>query len=1069
MPRLRSRSGLTGPLDLQGPSDADDGGDDEVMMTPNANGQKHNDDDDDENDDDDDDDDEDDSLSEPSPPPKDQFVNASKGLLGLKESLINKRLIEENFETIQGKLSKLDAKLGQTDAVVKKEVVGSKEDVVQFEEVIEQCHAIETRVEKQESTAQAQLELLQKSAGAASSHFQSLRGKYPDLGVAVVRLIPFFFFDREHSMLDIHPQYKELMEQDFAHVLQQTSLAAVGPAPSQDVTVWQGRLDEANEKEKRREQELQKANKKAEGYRANVSAVREQAAREKADLEKRLQEAEANVDRYKSNCVEKAKEAKKYHNRKLEKDRQLMDEAKLRLDQEKQLKAAEERLQQYERKIQQKDKENAGLSETVSTLTRAKEGTSSAIGTLRSTVNALRDQQEKAKQTYDETLADITADAKEGRKELEDRIQLLEREKRDVEVQLGAEKSRVAELRADVESLQGEGAKLRNEKSQLRVRLDQVRNELSEQIGQVEQLQSCNEELQEQHQKDAARLDALRKQTRQTFQQDEQYRSLLRAKEELEVELKKDAQTHATKVFDLNSKCRGLETTILQKEEELKSERDEIARMTKSWQQSRKLYHEARSEARKHGQKVSDLEGEVSLVNESLTKEQEQNESLQKKLLDGKKSLEAAERRNRELTDDIARNGEYAEDLKKRWEETNERLKMTRQERRQLQEGFRKREDQLNEGFRQKENELKEEANGRVEAMMEKKRQQQEEANGRLEALRQEIRHQQEEARGRLEAMLKEKRQLQERFEEEKRLLQQSFRQREDELATVGKRQLQDFKRRMQSFWTQLACPVTSVAVEECGVFVDSLLEWGSRAQPVQLGPVHEQKGHWMILDSWMDDDMAGPETLQPSLSNETCTMASLLLDVYRFASSGLVDGQECQIRVRRLIELVSTCSTTTVQVEMFAASARLFVAAVLHRPAESIAVAVAFWQLMAIVEQRWSETLAWGQTKEALEAYLEGHEYSVMFEIVLGRKEVREETGCRFWADSVAVYSQKHATTVLLVDIQTRSLRLIAKERCHVDWLETRVQPPVMKQQEVISLKVTKDDDCMWAFLYLC
>lgn len=151
-----------------------------------------------------------------------------------------------------------------------------------------------------------------------------------------------------------------------------------------------------------------------------------------------------------------------------------------------------------------------------------------------------------------------------------------------------------------------------------------------------------------------------------------------------------------------------------------------------------------------------------------------------------------------------------------------------------------------------------------------------------------------------------------------------------------------------------------------------------------------------------------------------------MVLEVFKAAITGNILTTRCHLTLKGMIELVSTIPT--IHAGVFTELATVFVKAVEVQPRDGFEVGLIFWQLMSIVEQRWRLDMA--AAKNSLTAILGNHDYSGIFEIVMGIKAPREGEDCHFFADTVAVFTRDGAPSAAVIDVEDRSIRFFAKSR---------------------------------------
>lgn len=150
------------------------------------------------------------------------------------------------------------------------------------------------------------------------------------------------------------------------------------------------------------------------------------------------------------------------------------------------------------------------------------------------------------------------------------------------------------------------------------------------------------------------------------------------------------------------------------------------------------------------------------------------------------------------------------------------------------------------------------------------------------------------------------------------------------------------------------------------------------------------------------------------------------------------------------LAGLITSVGSTGTQLMPMAILAELVdkVAVALREVAHTqVEFALAFWQLMELVEHRIGRQVPadsrWQEHKRSLSLWLEQHPCALVFDILRDKVDLRRHDLCRLFGDSVGLCSHRDWKSAVLFDIDSRSLRFVDKALVSMHRLDTlRVGP---------------------------
>ncbi|KAG6357874.1 hypothetical protein INS49_013757 [Diaporthe citri] len=205
----------------------------------------------------------------------------------------------------------------------------------------------------------------------------------------------------------------------------------------------------------------------------------------------------------------------------------------------------------------------------------------------------------------------------------------------------------------------------------------------------------------------------------------------------------------------------------------------------------------------------------------------------------------------------------------------------------------------------------------------------------------------------------------------------------------------------------------------------------------------------WAILRSWngIPADLAvatGEPQGPPSLD------ASLQMDVVLLlgeAASKKLNTERSQAVLAGLITSVGSTSTRLMPMGILTELVDKVAVALREVAHTQVEFALAFWQLMELVEHRIGrqvpEDPPWQEHKRSLSHWLEQHPCALVFDILREKVDLRRHDLCRLFGDSVGLCSHRGWKSAVLFDIDSRSLRFVDKALVSMHRLDTlRVGP---------------------------
>lgn len=205
----------------------------------------------------------------------------------------------------------------------------------------------------------------------------------------------------------------------------------------------------------------------------------------------------------------------------------------------------------------------------------------------------------------------------------------------------------------------------------------------------------------------------------------------------------------------------------------------------------------------------------------------------------------------------------------------------------------------------------------------------------------------------------------------------------------------------------------------------------------------------WTILRSWngIPADLAvaaaGPHG--PPSHDASLQMGAVLL--LGEAASKKLNTERSQAILAGLIASVGSTSTQLMPMAILTELVDKVAVALRDVAHAQVEFALAFWQLMELVEHRIGRQVPadsrWQEHKRSLSLWLEQHPCALVFDILRDKVDLRSHDLCRLFGDSVGLCSHRDWKSAVLFDIDSRSLRFVDKALVSMHRLDTlRVGP---------------------------
>lgn len=321
--------------------------------------------------------------------------------------------------------------------------------------------------------------------------FESLRDKYPNMGPALVRMIPYFCGDLE-EMLETYPALKSLVTEDMEYNIEKS----MAPVPaSQDVDVWKGKLEAANKLAQKRldaannqaQRRLDQANIKTEKEKELTAYYRDRLATSESELRESTAKASASKQLWtkrEGQYEQKVAQLRSSRDTAHQKAQEMSTESEVHKASAVRYKSerdeARSNLENAKKDVAAKDAKIAELNMTIDDLVSRGDGADLQLVDIQTTVQHLREQIARTEQEHESTVEEIRADAMVTQQNLKGDVRSLETDKEILGAELAAKKTRVTFLETRLNQAHDAEKGLLDEKNTLWAKIQELNSKISE-------------------------------------------------------------------------------------------------------------------------------------------------------------------------------------------------------------------------------------------------------------------------------------------------------------------------------------------------------------------------------------------------------------------------------------------------------------------------------------------------------------------------------------------------------------------------------------------------------------
>lgn len=1015
------------------------------------------------------------------------------GLLSAGNVLNNLQLVNESIDDCQEELRRMQCRFDAAQDLAKElgYPADIDESVQRLEDLRAGQHGLEDKCTEIREGLQARIEKMKELSVATpdemSSFFQTLG---PEVGVFLVRLIPRVFNDR-HSMLDISPQYKELILEDLMYLDKRQ-----GPTLTQEQV--------NSEKMQHLKAEIAILKKDKQSLRREV--------KEKGDRIVSL-ERRNESDAVKSERRKQQRDINDQEVRRLVKEKQGINEAKKEAEKKlidekrhyKNLKATSEDLQGEKDRLagelrasveasRKKDAEIETLNNRVSKLFGANSGTSKSVKELKATCRNLQAQNEKIRDDLRDQEQKMISDKETARARYKQKVDELENRAGDLAHKLEDANECAQELREKNEALRKTVEKYQNQRAEASSELRKLRRRYSSKKDMVQALEEEKEAIQGDKEmaegkvdtlqgsldRMRARIDEMTKREQQLTLNEEQ---LTRRLDEGKVSAGVTVTGLKSRIVELEDKVMSLEFQLegtkqplaaaFEREEKLQSSLDRLNKAHRGCNETATSLREKLADANdeladailakdKLAETTEKLNGNVSKLKESSAREgraaakiRDENQVLQRE-------KEEALGRLQQEQEEVLRLGEARDSLHsevtqqvRQITDLTEKFANAEIEQQRLHESL-ENEKGAHAGTTAREEELKiqlSDCKQQARQVGEDLQHQLSKAESSLEAAREDIETQRasyDNLQKTLDGHKTDAKERQDALQGELSALRATL-----STETASK---QDATRKMNSN----AEGIQQFVVRACQIPTAKSRVANGLALEIQRSTyvvaTAESHTRWEILDSWTDDiAQEGNEAVQlPS------TLELLVLELFGAVHDGRINTKMCQTAMHKMSDVL--LSIPKIHAGVMIQLGTAVVQEITSRADVSLEIGAAFWQIMSIVEERWESPYQaeWMEMKHKLETKLGGHEYKEAFAVLSGKTELQEGELCHLYGSTYAVFCRPSWADAVLFNIETRSMRFFSKKRWTLNCMNATIEPVGLGDK--ITLPWDSDRDMEWA-----
>lgn len=1015
------------------------------------------------------------------------------GLLSANNVLNNVQQVNERIQDCQEELRRMHRDFSSVQDLAQE--LGYPEtldeSINKLEVLQEDRRHLERRCTRLRDGLKTRIDRLKELANAKPDEMSSfLESLDPKVQVFLVRLIPRVFNDRQ-SMLDISPQYKELILEDLRYLDR-----------------WQGPTLTQEQANSEKIKQLSAENSVLKDEKKTLKI-------ERMDMKDSIQRLNnvcritgANSDRWKRERDEYREEVRRLVQEKEGLNREKIQAQKDFLEERrhyKSLQATSEGLQDEKDRLSSELKESAdssrkkdsdieSLNNRIKELVGSSSGTSKSIKELQRECKALQAQKDKSREELRELEKKSASDREAARAIYTQKRDELQTQLGDLAQQLADANGRAQELQEQNDALRRAAEKSHDKKTEVSNQLKQLRNRYESKKDTITKLQEEKDAIQGDKDKAESKAASLqgrvgRMQAR-IDEMKEREQQLTRNEQQLTMRLEEGEVSTGAAVTKLKSRAMELENEVAS----LKFQHDNATQMLESAEDREsklinsfdklKVAHTGcgmaqtslRDDIANAKGELSDiiverdrLQGTAQDLRERLSKLEASLNSERHaadKVRDEKKELqrekeEALEGLQREQ-EEVHKLGEARDSLDAEISEQNDRitslteeLTAAAQEQQRLQESL-DQEKESHAGTAVRENALSRDLSECRQQAGETRRDLQQQLNETRKSL-ETAQQDGETDRAALSALQKTMSDLKLETKGEQDLLKREISTLKTDLSAEAasrdstERSLKNNAEGVQQFLTR-AC---GIPTDEPQVVSGLAMELQRSTYVAATGEGHI---HWEILDSWTDElPQDGDEVAQVPP-----TLELLAFELFGAAHAGRVNSKTCQMAIHKMSELL--LSAEMVHVGLMTQLGTALVREITSRADVSFEIGAACWQLLNIVEERWQSPhqAVWKGMKRALENVLKTHLCGEAFAVITAGAELHEGEPCHLYNDTYAVFCRPAWKDAILFNRSNKSVRFFTKTRFTLNCTDATIEP--MGGHRVVTLPLDTDRDMEWA-----
>lgn len=930
----------------------------------------------------------------------------------------------------------------------------------------------------------------------------------PSVKLCVLRLLPQVIKD-EGSLLNVHPKFKELIEQDldlqYRRGASMTQLAAESERMSELQAEVQDLTDKANGLQIDNRRQKVSLSLQSKNHITALNKLNDEHARAIADKDSQLGRAEDELDKLRKSKAEYKKGFTRY---KQAHDDQSALSAKYLAQKEKfatALQAAKATIESQQEEIEQ-------LTQRQEEYSLAKDDASAALKMLKETCIVLQNEKASLRKTTnkamdtlrsekDTEIAALQAELEQTQDQLHEQVLVLNAAKEDLE-QLQRDKAR---LRRDLTSA-------RDARNKQREACKKVKDELEDKNRIEAELQDEKQALQDDFEGEQRKVASLERSVQRGKQRvdkfladQEHYR---RNEQALQFQLQ-DGETEAhTTICTLKNQKIWLE-------DKLQNKQDECATVSMSYQEA---IQRAEKINKNYQQALKELRTERGHVVLEMADYDERISSLEDTKRDLNGQINDLTRQNDSLLQDKENAEAKAEDAHRRWLEEQKASKQAASELETVRtnmtqetaakDRLQAQHDKLSASANQDSQQIVKLANSlqntgqELEDLRTSLKQQTEQhektlaawqethkaataadqiwRDGLVQRLERDYREKSAQLKAQYDAQIVQANYGREIAQEAEKRLISSTTQLEKSLAEAQEAertvtthltneriryrfQLEDMKdadtRKFlatRDFLSRV-CRVGPEHLDRIGPLVDEVQNAQAYYLP-RFYPIFSPA--WNMLQTWGPDDGIIP---REDGSVSAVSSEILFLQLLGAAYSERLTTRQCQWRLQRL--MVAITSPTQLHVGLVKLMVTLFIQGIAPKLQQHFDIAITLWQFIAMIGRHWhiTDRSRWLAEKARLEEAIRSHECGDIFNAIMhDQKDLILTCPGRSFGDNYLVLTQSSWEYAALVDQRDNSVRFFSKSRWYLGLDKVKVKAP--KGQEDVYLPFATNEDYEWA-----